>query len=90
MTNTNLNNRALVRQPYSQMPAASTRTTPNQAMPPYRKPQQSGFQMFLDFVQPILLRLVDRKNVCLSFSHTQDQTFWNFSFQEDPLSNYRP
>ena len=75
--------------PFSQMPVARPNSVPGQDMPPDWRPQHPVLQAILSFAQPILLRLVERKNVRLSVTRHQDQTSWNFSFTEDSNDEYK-
>ena len=87
--NMDFENQSLANRPIPQAPAArpipthGQNSVPGQDMPPDWRPQHPVLQAILSFAQPILLRLVERKNVRLSVTRHQDQTSWNFSFTED-------
>ena len=89
MTNLDFENQSLASRPFSQMPVARPNSVPGQDMPPDWRPQHPVLQAILSFAQPILLRLVERKNVRLSVTRHQDQTSWNFSFTEDSNDEYK-
>ena len=86
MTNTNFENRTLTNRVSTQMPPERRPAVPRQVMTPYLRQQHPVLQMILDFAQPILLQLAEKRNVHLSVTRSQDQTSWNFSFQEDSFS----
>ena len=81
--NMDFENQSLANRPIPQAPAARPIPTHGQEIPPDWRSQHPVLQAILSFAQPILLRLVERKNVRLSVTRHQDQTSWNFSFTED-------
>lgn len=86
MTNTNFENRILTNRVSTQMPLAKRTAIPGQVTTHSWGQQHTVPQMLLNFVQPILLQLVRKRNVNLSVTRKQDLTSWNFSFLEDPFS----
>ena len=86
MTNTNFENRTLTNRASAQMPPAKRPSAPEQAISPDWRQKHQLLQMILNFAQPILLQLAEKRNVHLSVTRSQDQTSWNFSFQEDNFS----
>ena len=83
--NMDFENQSLAYRPNPQVPAARPTPIPGQEIPPGWQSQHPVLQAILSFAQPILLRLVERKNVRLSVTRHQDQTSWNFSFTEDSI-----
>ena len=70
--NMDFENQSLANRPIPQAPAARPIPTHGQEIPPDWRSQHPVLQAILSFAQPILLRLVERKNVRLSVTRHQD------------------
>ena len=74
MTNMNFENRTLTNRVSTQMPPTKRTAVPKQVTTPDWKQPHSVWQIILDFTQPILLQLTEKRNVNLSIIRSQDQT----------------